>query len=336
MTDASATIIERLTDSSQNHSTLNQSNLQECLQVAEKNGLLYPLMTELKESEQPPSRFYDRFRAEKTAIEQLQNTIRTLNQVAANSGVEFALIKDANSVRHIPRDVDVLVRPAEKEEFLDSAIEYGLECEQSGNIETSLTGEDVFPIDVYTRIIYFGVEFLETTYILDSIVDKEAFNVKYPGLTKEAALLLTMVHGVFGHRRFTLLDYLHIQNLLNSGININECNKVATQRGWGETFEEFIDLFKSMRRAIRRKDDQIQFPYVIPYNQMRGYIKSVDALDLTSKRRTIISFSLLLDGLKIRVENSRLHEPIKNCEPLRKFLLKIAYHSRKGRGDRYS
>lgn len=336
MTDITATIVERLNDGSHNHSTLDQSDLQECLQEAEKNGLLYPFMMELKESEQPPSKFRHQFQAEKGDIKQLRNTIRTINKVAASSGIEFALIKDANTINHIPRDVDILIHPSDKEKFLENAAGLGLKCDQSGDIETSLTGETIFPIDVYTRIVYFGVEFLEPSYVLDSIVDKETFDAKYPGLTREAALLLTMVHGVFGHRRFTLLDYLHIQNLLNAGVNIDECTKIAAQHGWRKTFEEFVGLIKSMNQSIHEKDDQIRFPYVLPYSQMLRYVKSVDTLTLSPRRQAIISFSLLLDGLKIRLENSRLHEPIKNCEPLRKFLLKIAYHSRKGRGDRYS
>lgn len=310
-------------------------NFKACLRTADDNGLLYPFCKQIGVEQLPPD-YQQQVGCEERNIETLRETIRRIDRITEVAEIDYALIKDANSVEHVPRDVDILVHPTDKDTFVRTASEFGFDCDQSGDIETTLTGEDVFPVDLYTNIIYFGVEFLTPEYILSSQTTREAFGVEYIGLSSEAALLVTLVHGVFGHRRFTLLDYLHMQNLVSDGVDFDTCREVATRFGWGDTFDKFLRILNQMETAIERPNSGVQFPYVLPYNQMMEFVRSINGFELTPRRHAAITFSLVLDGLKIKVENSVLHEPIQQCEPLRKFLLAIAYHSRRGRGDKYS
>ena len=328
------TIVETLTADANSDNPVPEDP-RACLRAADENGLLYPFSRKVG-TNQLPADYQQRVGDLEKDIETLRETIRRIDRVSETAGIDYALIKDANSVKHVPRDVDILVHPADKNTFVQTATEFEFDYDHEGDIETTLTGEGVFPVDLYTNIIYFGVEFLPPKYLLSSRVDKQAFDVEYEGLSTEAALLVTLVHGVFGHRRFTLLDYLHMRNLVDGGVDVDACRDVTSEFGWGDTFDGFLGILERMTSSVEQPEGDIQFPYVIPYGRMMGFIRSIDGLELTRKRHTAITFSLLLDGMKIRVENSRLHEPIRQCEPLRKFLLAIAYHSRRGRGDRYS
>ncbi|MFB6235795.1 MAG: hypothetical protein ABEH81_03490 [Halopenitus sp.] len=326
------TIVETLTSNRDNDVP---DNFEMCLKAADENGLLYPFCKQIG-FDKIPHDYQQRIKSQKRNIETLRETIRRINQISELADVNYALIKDANSIEHVPRDVDILVHPNNKDTFIQAAAELGFDCDQSGDIETTLTGEDVYPVDLYTNIIYFCVEFLTPEYLLSSQANREAFGVEYIGLSSEAALLVTLVHGVFGHRRFTLLDYLHMQNLVSDGVDFDTCREVATKFGWGDTFNKFLETLNQMETAIECPQSSIQFPYVLPYSQMMDNVKSISGFELTPRRHAAITFSIVLDGIKIRVENSMLYEPIQRCEPLRKFLLAIAYHSRRGRGDQYS
>jgi len=160
--------------------------------------------------------------------------------------------------------------------------------------------------------------------------------MSYPGLDDETEFLLTLVHGVFGHRRFTLLDFLHLDRLWQSSLSLDRCREITSDHGWEATFEQFLELFRGLRKAVYESEETVSFPVLLARADVMACIRSLRQRPLDRTEELAIILSLVIDGLKVRVENSWLHEPLRQCTPVREALLSVAYLSRRFRGDKYS
>ena len=311
--------------------------LQSAIKLAERNGLYYHFINKLM-GQNTDLLFLgkEHWNEEEQKLSSFKETITLLNEASKESGLSYILIKDCNTIPHIPRDVDIFVRAREKEDMIKALDRYGVRCEHSGNIETTLLGEAHLPIDLYTKIIYFGNEFLDEDFLFNSIEEKEIFGIRYPGLNNEAEFMLTLLHSLFGHRRLTLLDFLHLKRIKDRGLSIKFCRDYAKNMNWKEVFILALDRFDLIQKEIYEEKKEIVFPYLFDIKFVMNCIQEIKGINLSKPDKILINFSLFLDGAKLKLEGSMFYNMVRGCTPLRKALLSIGYRSRSMRGDKYS
>lgn len=300
------------------------------INLAKSSGLFYHILPTLNTLDSNISTNL----IEKKHISKFKNTINILNKASKSSGIRYILIKDVNTITHVPRDVDIFVRQKDREKFLRALSRHGLKCEHADGIETTFISKFSLPIDIYTKIIYFGHEFIDEDLLFNSRIEKKMFNVSFPGLDKETDFLLTILHSIFGHRSLSILDFLHLKNL-KEDLSTDLCENYAESMNWRNVFIMALEELISIEKKID-DDEEIDFPYIFSFNFMMEAVKSVLGEDLTKKKKLFIIFSLLIDGMKIKVENSVFYGILRKSDKIRKFLLLIGYKSRSIRGDRYS
>jgi len=315
----------------------NKKLVKKAIKLARKNGLYYYFISKLKEQNVALSFLgKEHWSEEEKVLLKLKETIALLNDVSREYGIFYILIKDCNSVPHIPRDIDIFVRAEEKEDIIKALENYGMRCEHSDNIETTLLGESYLPIDIYTKIIYFGNEFLNEDFLFNSVEEKEIFGIKYPGLNNEAEFMLTLLHSLFGHRYLTLLDFLHLKKIKDSKLSIKFCKNYAKNMNWGGVFTLALERLNLIQKEIYKEKKEITFPYLFDINFVMKCIQQINRISSSYSDKILIYFSLFLDGVKLKLEGSALYSVIKKCTPIRKALLSLGYRSRNVRGDRYS
>lgn len=315
----------------------NRDLMKAAIKLAKRNGLYYYFIDKLMEQNTYLSFLgKEHWNEEEQKLSDFKETITLLNEASKESGISYILIKDCNTIPHIPRDVDIFVRAEEKEDMIKALDKYGVRCEHSGNIETTLVGESYLPIDIYTKIIYFGNEFLDEDFLFNFIEEKEIFGIRYPGLNNEAEFMLTLLHGLFGHRRLTLLDFLHLKWIRNSGLSIKFCESYARNRNWVSVFTLALERFNSIQKEVYEEKKEIVFPYLFDIKFVMECIQQIKGINLSPPDKLFINFSLFLDGAKLKLEDSIFYNMIRQCAPLRKALLSVGYRSRSMRGDKYS
>jgi len=314
----------------------NKKLVKKAIKLARRNGLYYYFISKLKEQNVDLSFLGNEHWSEEKALLKLKETIALLNDVSREYGIFYILIKDCNSVPHIPRDIDIFVRAEEKEDMIKALENYGMRCEHSDNIETTLLSESYLPIDIYTKIIYFGNEFLNEDFLFNSVEEKETFGIKYLGLNNEAEFMLTLLHSLFGHRYLTLLDFLHLKKIKNSKLSIKFCKNYAKNMNWGGVFTLALERLNLIQKEVYKEKKEITFPYLFDTNFVMKCIQQINGISLSYSDKILIYFSLFLDGVKLKLEGSALYSVIKKCTPIRKALLSLGYRSRSVRGDRYS
>lgn len=315
----------------------NRDLMKKAIKLAKRNGLYYYFINKLREQNTDITFLgKEHWNEEERRLSNFRETITLLNDTSKESGLSYILIKDCNTVPHIPRDVDIFVRAEEKEDMIKALDKYGVRCEHSGNIETTLVGESFLPIDIYTKIIYFGNEFLDEDFLFNFIEEKEIFGIRYPGLNNEAEFMLTLLHSLFGHRCLTLLDFLHIKRLKDRGLSIKFCESYARNRNWESVFTLALERFNLIQKEVYEEKKEIVFPYLFDIKFVMKCIQQIKGINLSQLDKLLINFSLFLDGAKLKVEDSMFYNTIRKCVPLRKALLYIGYRSRSMRGDKYS
>ena len=316
----------------------NKDLVKKAIKLAEKNGLYYYFINKLRELNTLSLSFLDKeqWNKEEQRSSDFKETMTLLNDVSKEFSISYILIKDCNTIPHIPRDVDIFVQAEEKKDIIKVLDKYGVRCEHSDSIETTLLGDAYLPIDIYTKIIYFGNEFLDEDLLFDSIKEKQIFGIRYPGLNNETEFMLTLLHSLFGHRYLTLLDFLHLKQIRDSGLSIKFCMDYTTNVNWKDVFVLALEKFNLIQKEIYEEKKEIVFPYLFDSKFVMKCIQQVKGINLTQSDKLLINFSLFIDGAKLRLENSIFYDTIRKCTPLRKALLSIGYQSRSMRGDRYS
>jgi len=315
----------------------NKKLVKKAIKLARRNGLYYYFISKLKEQNVDLSFLgKEHWSEEEKALLKLKETIALLNDVSKEYGIFYILIKDCNSVPHIPRDIDIFVRAEEKEDMIKALENYGMRCEHSDNIETTLLGESYLPIDLYTKIIYFGNEFLNGDFLFNSVEEKEMFGIRYPSLNNESEFMLTLLHSLFGHRYLTLLDFLHLKRIRDSGLSIKFCESYARKWNWESVFTLAFDKFNMIQKEVYEEKKEIVFPYLFDTKFVMKCIQQINGISLTHSDKLFIKFSLFLDGVKLKLEGSVFYNMVRKCALLRKALLSVGYRSRSMRGDKYS
>lgn len=302
----------------------NRDLLKSAVKLAERNGLYYYFSLRLKELNVDLSFLEEeRWNKEKQKLLELKETIKLLNKVSNDYGIDYILIKACNTIPHIPRDVDFFVHKGEKRKIIEALGNNGMKCVRSDIAQTTLKKEKYLETDIYTGIRYFGVEFLDERFLWGSNVKSKIFGIEYPGLNEEADFLLTLIHSLFGHRVITLLDFLHIKSLRDNIRDIDLCRKYAYEKGWGAVFDLVLNELDTIHRRIYKEGELIRFPYLFGTNFILKCVSMVDGLYINKSNKMFLRISLILDKVIYRLKDSVLYNLLKSFEPTRKFLLSV-------------
>ena len=298
--------------------------LKSTIKLAERNGLYYYFSLRLKELNIDLSFLEEeRWNPKNQKLSELKETIMLLNKVSNDCGIDYILIKSCNTIPHIPRDVDIFVHKGEKRKIIEALGNNGMKCVRSDIAQTTLKKEKYLETDIYTGIRYFGVEFLDESFLWNSNVKSKLFGMEYPGLNAEADFLLTVIHSLFGHRVITLLDFLHIKSLRDNIRDIDLCRKYAYEKGWGSVFDLVLNELDTLHRRIYKEGEIIDFPYLFGTSFILKCVSIVDGLYMSTSNKIFLRISLILDKVIYRLKDSVLYNLLKSFEPTRKFLLSV-------------
>ena len=306
--------------------------LKKTLKLAEKNGLRYYFIQRLKEYAIEITFIEkDELTDENERSKDFIKTVDFINTISKKYDIEYILIKFFNTVPHIPNDIDLFIRKDERQKFMKILEQNGMVCIHSSPAETKFKGQ-YRKIDIYTEICYVGVEFIDEKFLRQSVTQNDLFEVKYSGLNKEADFLLLIPHALFGHRRLTLLDFLHLMNL-KKDIRIKECRQYAYDMRWGKVFDLMIIQLDNMNEDIYKNKKTLCFPYTF---EREFLLKCMYQLDNFEKQKFSLFFfnvSFYLEELEYRLEDTKLYSLIKSFGPARNLVNSICAFVKNKRGD---
>ena len=303
--------------------------------TAERNGLYYHFVYKLKELNiDLPFLDDNRWNEEKQKVSKFKETVTFLINASNDSAIDYILIKIFNTVPHVPKDVDIFIRNEERQKFIKVLENNEMKCIHSSPAETKLKGK-YMKIDVYTEICYIGVDFIDGSFLWESKVRNEFLGVEYPALNEEADFLLLLPHYLFGHRRITLLDFLHMKRRIDS-INVNACREYAYEKGWGTVFDLTLDHLNHLHERIYNKGEVIHFPYLFNRNFILKCISGIEGLNMGRYNKVYLYISFVMDRISNELEGTSLYNLLKSFEPARNLFNSSCARVKTLRGDRKS
>jgi len=307
----------------------------EILKLAEKNGLKFHILKTLKNLDLPPGVTEIHGHDNEFKRKQLfKSTIQFLNRISKDNCIDYALIKSFDTIEHTPNDIDIFVLPEQRSNLIFALKQNGMSCQQSSIAETKLEGK-YMNIDIYTEVCYLNFNFLEGQDLWEARIKKSFLGEKYFGLNPDADYLLLLPHSLFGHRRMTLLDFLHLKNL-QTKIDLEKCRDYAKQQGWGYIFDAMTDLLNSMYEDIYLNRKVKMFPFYYPKAFIWDNIKHLQNDEIENKKRLYFELSYLLEEVMYKCEDTFIYRSIKSFGPAQKIFNSACSLAKKERGDRKS
>ncbi len=301
------------------------------LKVAEKNGLRYYFLQKLDQIEDI-SFFKEEINEEKKRADIFVKTMNFLKKIAKDYGLNFILVKLFDTIPHIPNDIDVFIHEEEKRRMIKLLEMNGMVCIHSGPAETKFKG-NYMKTDIYTKIVYFGVEFVDRDFLMTSTTKNKFLGVDYIGPNQDADFLILLPHIIFGHRKMTLLDFLHLKNLMKK-VNMDKCKEYAREKGWEKLFDAILNHVRQLHQNIYVKNKIINFPYI--FNR-KFVIDSLSLLENFNKKEfnpLFFNLSFYLEEVMYKFENTKLYDLIKSSESIRNLFNSVASFAKSKLGYR--
>ena len=311
----------------------NERFLNQTIRLAEINGVYFYFMQQLQEIGVDLHSQIGRFNSELQKLEHFKNTLQLLNQISEDVNVDYMLIKACSEVPHVPRDVDILVRECDKTKYYKAFEDCGMSCVHATDVETSFSKEGYLKIDIYTGVRYITIDFIDDVYLWNSYTTGETVGVIHPLLGNEANVLLMLVHSLYGHRSMTLLDFLHMDRILQNS-DVLKCKKYAQENGWGDAFDVVLQKFNEIKESIiSNKHATISFPYRFTPDFVLESISMIDNLNLGKKTMTYLYFSFIIDRIIHELKKSVIYDVLLNCQFVRNSFNSFNYFIRHACGD---
>lgn len=311
----------------------NRDLLKSAIKLAERNGLYYYFIYKLKELGIDSSFLgEERWNEEERKLSGLKKTITVLNDVSKDYGIEYIIIKACNAIPHIPRDVDIFVRNEDRTKIITALEDNGMKCVISDVTETVLRKAGYIDVELYSKICYLGIDFIDESFFLKSGVKDTMFGMEYSGLNKEANFLLMLIHRLLGHRSMSLLDLLHM-NSLKDDINIDVCRGHAREKGWESVFDLSLNKLDILHEKVYKEGDIVPFPYLFDRKFMLKCVSEIDGLKMGKCVKIIFYISLIEDGIVCKLKDSFLYNLLKSFKPTRILIGFFTRQVRKARGD---
>ena len=314
----------------------NRRLLKSAIKLAERNGLYYLFMRTLKELDLDlPFESEKRWQEENRRLNELKTTITLLNDVAESSGMKYIWIKSCNQIPHVPRDVDIFVLPEEKGKIAGAFEAKGMRYVDASDIETSLVKEGCLKLDIYTRIYYMTVDFIDDAFLHKHRVKQSVFGLEHPGLDAEADFMLLLVHGLFGHGTMSLLDFLQLKRRYRDIRDIAICRDYALKRGWGAAFDLALARFEDVQKRVYGRES-VRFPYLFAAGFILRCASMIEGLNLGWRKKAAFYLSFNLEQLRESQKESALYLRVRSFEPAMKLIRAGITFLKTMRGDRTS
>ena len=314
---------------------VDKNLLEAALDYAKRNGLGYFLLDKVKTLDLRLTQKNElELQREKRRIAAVRRTLDLLNKISERLRIDYVTIKTPYMIPHVPRDVDIFVLDAVREDMLGSLQESGMRFEHSSAVETTLRKDGYAKVDVYSRIVYFGFEFLDDDFFLESVTHRPLFDVRSPVLEERASFVLELLHSLFGHRSMTLLDFLNMELLMESIGNVETSRNIALRYGWVGAFDKALCNFNAIRSKSRSTDEVVTFPFLFDREFVLDCLSTIDGHSLSAAQKALINISLLVDGIVLRSEDSGLYQALKANDTVRRVANSVAHSIRAVRGDR--
>ena len=313
----------------------NRDLLKSAIKLAERNGLYYYFILRLKELTQDLSSLDEkRWDGELQKLSALKKTLAFLNDMQKHYGIDYILIKACTKIPHVPRDVDILVHIEDREKIYDMFEREGMKVVYSNPVETAFGKEGYTKLDIYSRVQYIGMNFIDKEFLWNSKVEDKMFGIEYPSLNNEANFLLLLIHSIFGHRSMTLLDFLHIKALM-SNIDKRVCREYAYEKGWRMVFDMGLEKLESIYKTIYKDGEVVSFPYLFDRKFMLKCVASIKGLDMKRREKVFFYISLGLDRLSYGLAKSSFYNYLLAFNTGRRIFNSLGYFVRNRRGDRH-
>ena len=313
----------------------NRKLLKSAIKLAERNGLYYYFILRLRELNLDLS-FLDKERwgGELQKLSALKKTLGFLNDMQKHDGIDYILIKACTKIPHVPRDVDIFVHIEDRKKIYDVFERESMKVIYSNPVETAFGKEGYMKLDIYSRIEYIGMNFIDSEFLWNSKVKDWMFGIVYPSLKDEANFLLLLVHSLFGHRSMTLLDFLHTKALM-SNIDKKVCREYAYEKGWGAVFDMGLERLKAIYKTIYKDGDVVSFPYLFDRKFMLKCVASIEGLEMKRREKVFFHISLGLDRLAYGLARSPFYNYLMAFNTGRRIFNSLGYFVRNRRGDRH-
>ena len=306
--------------------------LKSAIKLAERNGLYYYFIYKPKELGVDLPFEKDRWTKENQRLSEFKETISLLNTVSNDYGIDYIIIKACNAIPHIPRDVDIFVRNEDRTRIIEALEDKGMECIDLDVTETVLRKEGYIDVELYSRICYLGIDFIDESLFWESNIKDMMFGIEYSSLNKEANFLLMLIHRLLGHRSMSLLDFLHM-NSLKDDIDIDACRKYARENGWESVFDLVVNKLNALYEKIYKEGEIVPFPYLFDRKFMLECVSNINGLKMGRHNKIIFSISLIQDGILHELQNSLLYNLLKYFKPTRTVIGFFIRLVKKMRGD---
>ena len=319
-------------------------NLEECfrdqklidstIRFAKRNGLYYIFINNLiKSGFRLSLSEKNKLKSEDLRRTEFKEMLSLLNRLSNEYEIENVIIKSCDTIPHVPRDIDFFVKQADRTEIIEILKNSGLKCIHSGLSETSLIKNNI-KIDIYTEICYMNKDFIDGAFLLKSNVQKKMFDTYYRSLNENANILLMLIHSLFGHRCITLLDFLHILNIIDN-IDIKACQQYADNNGWLSIFNLMLDWIQYLYNQIYEEGRTFQFPYLFDRLFLKKCISEIND-DIGMRGQIILEFVFFQDRIIYSMVDTPLYNLLKSNESIRNFINAISSYAKIARGDKKS
>ena len=303
------------------------------VRLAERNGLYYYFISRLRElNVDLPLLDVKRWEEENKKLEEFKESIKLLNKVSNDYGLDYIVIKECNTILHIPKDIDIFTQKEERSKIIKALEDNGMKYLDIDVNETILRKEGYIDVELYSRICYLGIDFIDGSFLRKSCVKNMMFEIEYFDLNKEANFLITLIHRLLGHRSMSLLDFLHMKHIRND-IQVDVCRKYACEKGWGSVFDLTLNKLNILHEKIYKEGDVVPFPYLFDRKFMLKCVSGIDGLNMGKYDKIIFSISLIQDRIIHELKDSFLYNLLKSFKPTRIVISFFTRSVRKMRGD---
>lgn len=246
------------------------------LQAATENKLSYYYIKRILEerSDLNTQKLKTLMTLEEKRLTKAKETLAFLISLLNDTELDFLVLKTHKNLPYSTLDIDILVK-----DFQESAnvLEKGGLSGADGpffNVLLKLDlgypsyrAEGLLNIDLYTDVPWSGLQSMDNEFLWENPRSISIYGVECPIPNIEADLLSIVSTSLFTDRKFTLLDFLYMESLLEGKLNLDRVIEQTKKYGWREQFVKVISILRNIKRLMYESEkvpSNIRFPYTLP------------------------------------------------------------------------
>lgn len=235
-------------------------------------------------------------------------TLRFLNSVLGEKGIEFLVIKSYRDVDYVTVDLDIMVPEAHYQMAVDTLLANGYRnivpkrrVPLPGFIENALSrigganleADHLLEVDIYQDTSWTGMRCLDNKYIWKNPETVKMCGVECRIPNREADLLLSLAHVIFCHGTINLLDFFYMSRLLDSDLDYTSLSYESKKFGWDKSLDKIITSIRQLHHAIyvQNNTGTISFPFKMPFGIVVDAYKGVTQASRASSGSSPITWT---------------------------------------------